>query len=393
MSKFPGKLAWQQVLHYTEQLHKDCTYPPETPFPYPWENIGSGYCYGPAFGHWDIVHATLDAIHTRKEHAKNQLLNNFHNQSIDGFLPGVIYKSNNEVNWSSVQTHPPVWPIAVEDYMNKYDDTSILLPSYEAIKKQIAWFENNRNAEEEGFYYTDILNNLWESGVDDGIRFKEIATGKFPCVDATSHVYLLYSYAEKWAIKLNDLENSSIFEGKAKALKEYIQTTLFDEETGFFHDSWAVGKPHQRHLAFEGIWAIVVGAATDSQAQLVIDKNLLNPNRFFTDHPMPTVAINDPDFELRMWRGPSWNSMTYWAARGCMKYERKDAAMAILEKALDATSEQFERTGTIWEFYHPFLGEQTEVKRKPYTEFNQPCKDYLGHNPLIAMAYLWEKCK
>ena len=70
------------------------------------------------------------------------------------------------------------------------------------------------------------------------------------------------------------------------------------------------------------------------------------------------MALSDPKFELRMWRGPAWNCMTYWAARGCLRYDRADAARKLLEAALDATATQFERTGTIWEFYHPQLGDQ-----------------------------------
>ena len=62
----------------------------------------------------------------------------------------------------------------------------------------------------------------------------------------------------------------------------------------------------------------------------------------------------------------------------------------LVEKALDAVSAQFERTGTVWEFYHPHGGNPEELLRKPHTQFNTPCRDYLGHNPLIAMARLWD---
>ena len=67
----------------------------------------------------------------------------------------------------------------------------------------------------------------------------------------------------------------------------------------------------------------------------MIDENLLNPQRFFTAHPLATVAKDDHRFEQRMWRGPAWNSMTWWAARGCMRYQRPDAAKLLLETALD----------------------------------------------------------
>jgi hypothetical protein len=85
--------------------------------------------------------------------------------------------------------------------------------------------------------------------------------------------------------------------------------------------------------------------------------------------------------------------MSYWAARGCLNYGRKDAAKIILAKALNESAKQFTRTGTIWEFYNSLGGKPEDVKRKPSTKFNVPCKDYLGHNPLIAMARLYDKVK
>ena len=62
----------------------------------------------------------------------------------------------------------------------------------------------------------------------------------------------------------------------------------------------------------------------------------------------------------------------------------------IVERALDASATQFERTGTIWEFYHPHGGDPLDVQRKPHTQYNTPCPDYLGHNPLIAMARIYD---
>ena len=81
--------------------------------------------------------------------------------------------------------------------------------------------------------------------------------------------------------------------------------------------------------------------------------------------------------------------MAWWAAQACLNYDYRLEAQTILEKAVDSTAEQFKKTGTIWEFYHPEGGNPEELTRKPDTEFNKPCKDYLGHNPLLAMARLW----
>ncbi|MBN2392289.1 MAG: glycoside hydrolase [Anaerolineae bacterium] len=389
-----GKPEWRPMLAYVAALHARSTHPAQRLFPYPWEEIGPGYCYGPAFGHWDLIHAILDVLPDAPEHARQQLLNNLANQEADGLVPGAIWMprdndpSRTQLRWSKTVGHPPVWMIAVQDYADLTGSDDLIPQCYDPLLRQIAWFETQRKAEPDGFYYTDILTHSWESGIDEGVRFHNVQTGPFACVDATAHGYALYDYATKWATRLS--KDSAKFAKKREALQRFIRETLFDIETGFFHDVWAVNNAAQRPFALEGMWPVVVGAATAEQAQRVIDENLLNPKRFFSAHPVSTVGVKDPLFELRMWRGPTWNSMTYWAARGCVQYGHVDTAHLLVEKALDASAAQFARTGTVWEFYHPHGGNPETLQRKPHTPFNTPCRDYLGHNPLIAMARLWD---
>ncbi|OGV52879.1 MAG: hypothetical protein A2017_17110 [Lentisphaerae bacterium GWF2_44_16] len=386
-----GKKEWRAMLSYTAELHGKSVHPPLPPFPHSWEEIGPGYCYAPAFGHWDIIHAVFDSLVSETSHAKQQLINNLTAQEDDGLVPGVIWLKDGKTGWSKLWGHPPVWIYAADEIIKKEKDNSFLRYCFEALKRQIVWFENKRKAEENGFFYLDILEKKWESGIDEGIRFDNAQRGAFACVDATSHVYALYKMAEDWGSKLNvDIKR---FKGKKEALADFIQNELFSEESGFFHDIWSVKNPELLVLAFEGVWPLVTGAATEAQAMRVIDENILNEKRFLTKHPLSTVAVCEPKFELRMWRGPAWNSMTFWAARGCLLYKRPDAAKLLLERALDASAAEFERSGTIWEFYHPHAGNPLDVKRKPQTAFNTPCRDYLGHNPLLAMARIYDGIK
>jgi glycogen debranching enzyme len=384
-----GKAAWRPLLRYVAELHEKSTHPPRPPFSRPWEEIGPGYCYAPAFGHWDIVHQVLDSLPAAPEHARNQLLNNLENQQEDGLVPGSIWMREGGPEWSREVAHPPVWPVAVEEWCEVTGSDELIQACFRPLVSQIGWWERNRKAEGEGFYYTDILSHRWESGIDEGVRFLEAATGPYACVDATAHVYLLYDHATRWGRLLG--EEAGGLQSRAAALREFMGQAMFDRETGFFHDIWAVGRGEQRPAAFEGMWPMAVGAATEEQAARVIDENLLEPERFFSAHPISTVGLRDAHFELRMWRGPVWNSMTYWAARGCLRYGRRDAARRLLAGALEASAAQFARTGTIWEFYHPLGGKPEELERKPRTRFNTPCRDYLGHNPLIAMVRLWRE--
>jgi putative isomerase len=382
-----GKPKWRPMLWYVADLHEQSVHPAQGPFPYPWEEIGPGYCYGPAFGHWDIVHAILDTLPAEPEHARQQILNNLAAQQEDGLVPGVIWMRQGSARWSTQSGHPPVWPIAVQDHADLTASDDLVRQCYEPLLRQIRWFEDHRRAAENGFYYADILTRTWESGVDEGVRFDDAQPGPFACIDATAHVYALYEAATAWSEALG--ADWKEFDRKAASLRDFLRNDLYDGESGVFYDIWAARDASKRHLTFESMWPIVVGAAASEQANRFIDEYLLDPHHFCSPHPICTVALSDPLFELRMWRGPTWNSMTYWAARGCLRYGRQDAACQLLEQALDESCAQFERTGTIWEFYHPQGGDPLELERKPQTQYNAPCRDYLGHNPLIAMARLY----
>lgn len=375
------------MLEYLAELHKKSTYPAEEPLSYPFETLGTGYVGGKCFAHWDTVHVALDAISQgRLKHARHQLLNLFELQQPNGFIPGLIYYWE-KIFWNADSTWPPVWPVAVDDYITAAGEEDIMPQAYKTLCRQIDWFEANRAARPDGFYYRDILDRNWESGVDEGIRFDSVQPGSLACVDATSHVWTLYETAARWSRQLG--QDGGEYAEKRDELGGFIQDKLYDEQTGFFYDSWIIKDTQRKPGAFEGIWPVVVGAATEDQASRVIDKHLLNRQRFLAPHPIPTVALDDPAFERRMWRGPAWNSMTYWAARGCLRYDRADAAGQLLERALNDSAVQFARTGTIWEFYDPTGGHPEELQRKPDTPNKIPCCDYTGHNPLHAMAHLY----
>ena len=397
------------MLEYDILLHKVDTHPAEPPFEFPWEDTGRGYGYGPGTGHWDLVHEIIDVLPEAPEHAYEQLLNDVRLQLPSGFLPGLYWMRTpkptddpkiydpEQAKFSPTQGNPPVWVVAADDYLEATGrDPKLMAEFLDRLKLQIGWFERERRAKPDGFLYLDIVNHKWESGVDEGIRFDDTGLAaahpnSTACVDATAHVYQMYVYAAKWAFLLG--QDPAPFEAKAAHLRTFIQTKLWSPEDGFFYDSWildgSVPKTARTH-SFEGFWPMVVGAATPEQGRRVIDEWLMRPDRFFTPHPIATVAKSDPKFELRMWRGPVWNSMTYWAARGALRYDRPEAARKLLEAALDDSAKQFDRSGVVWEFYDPFGGKPEDLKRKPTTQRNLPFPDYMGHNPLLAMARLWQ---
>ncbi|MEI7766533.1 MAG: trehalase family glycosidase [Phycisphaerae bacterium] len=388
------------MLRYVADLQRRCLHPPSPPFCRPWLEIGPGYCYGPACGHFDLVHEVLDLVAESPAIARDQMLNLLELQRADGLIPFVWMGENPARTWlpanlpmaerlAKALPYPPLWPVAVEACLAMRSDDELLAKAYAALCRQLAWFDTNRQLPDGGYYYADIFGDgRWESGMDQSCRFAEPLLQPSACVDATSHVFWCRRFAAAWARRLG--HDAGPHEEALARLRTYIQQAFFCAETNWFHDRWTVNDPPQRHLFFEGIWPMVVGAASPAQADAALRVNLLNPDRFLTAHPIATVARSDPAFELRLWRGATWNSMTLWAVEGSLAYGNRSGARELLEKALDSTAVQFARTRTVWEFYHPLGGNPEDVVRKPGRAQIGPCRDYLGHNPLSAMARIWK---
>ncbi len=390
---------WQPMLAATADLARRCLLPPEPPLQRPWINIGPGYCYGPAFGHFDLIHMVFDLVGGERDIATDQMENLLDIQRSDGAMPFLWMSDNPARLWMPVGLSveqrlaadlnwPPLWPAGIEACWQSGAGEAFLVRAAAALDRTLAWWEANRRLVEGGYFYGDLLaKGKWESGMDQCVRFADPPPRPMACIDACSHVLWCRRFAAAWARRLG--RNDALHRQAAADLAGLISSQLFSEETGWFHDAWSVNDPTHRPLAWEGVWALVAGAATPAQAQAAIDRNLLEPKRFFTPHPIATVAHEDPRFALRMMHGPAWNSFTLWAVEGCLAVERPDAARSILGAALDATATIHARTGTLWEFYHPLGGDPNELMRKPGQKKTVPCHDYYGHNPLRAMARIW----
>ncbi|MEM6312867.1 MAG: trehalase family glycosidase [Planctomycetota bacterium] len=379
-----GPEKWRGLLRYVARLHSRSIRTDRLNlFPHPWEEIGSGYHFGPAFGHWDICHACFDTVPSEPHHAARQMDNLFALQQPDGRMPVVMMLRNGEPHLHKpTLTHPPVWPTVIDALAERGVDRRPV--ALDVALRQLAWFDAHRNAGD-GYAYADLAQpDSFESGIDDGIRFLDVDTSDAhaePLVDASCHVWLLIDAIARWS-------GDDVFRGRADQLAAVVRETMWCDRLGFFFDPLHLrrGDPP---ASFEGIWPLALGIASNEQANRVIDDWLLRPDRLFGSHPLRTVAASDAAYEPRMWRGPAWNSMTLWAAIGCTRYGRHDAAVRLATAALDGSAAQFDRTGTIFEYYDPDGGPPEDLARKPYhPDQNTPSTDYLGHNPLIALARL-----
>ena len=84
--------------------------------------------------------------------------------------------------------------------------------------------------------------------------------------------------------------------------------------------------------------------------------HLTNPDEFWPEYPVPTVALDEPSFDAEdseaLWRGPTWISTNWFLINGLEKHGYTDIASDLREKTIKLVEEKGFR-----EYFNPLTGE------------------------------------
>ena len=161
----------------------------------------------------------------------------------------------------------------------------------------------------------------------------------------------------KIAQKLGENALAEEFANEHKVLKDVINELLWDENKGFYFDRLGDKLLSRRHIG--SFWVLIAEVATPERAEKMV-RELENPETFNLPYGVPSLAKNDPDYDLQKgyWCGPVWNPTMYMLLCGLRKYGYNKLARRIAEKFYTATLHVWENTGTIWENYLPELSDR-----------------------------------
>ncbi len=142
-----------------------------------------------------------------------------------------------------------------------------------------------------------------------------------------------------------------------RKLADIINHTLWDQKRGFYFDRLKDKRLSRMHIG--SFWALIAEVATPEQAERMVQQ-LDNPETFGLPYGVPSLAKNDPDYDLETgyWRGPVWCPVMYMLLCGLQKYGFAKTARRIAEKFYTATRHVWEATGTIWENYLPEISDR-----------------------------------
>ncbi|MDR3173540.1 MAG: hypothetical protein LBU19_04755 [Treponema sp.] len=165
-------------------------------------------------------------------------------------------------------------------------------------------------------------------------------------------------YMSALADILNDKETSFQFKKQYFSLKTRINTLMWNNDDGFYHDI----DRNERRLPVKtigGYWPLLAEIPNDDKAERIIAK-LQDPRFFGAPHPFPSLSVSEKSFDENGngYLGSVFPHLTFMVIKGLERYQRWDLArenaIRHLYFMLDSMSHDGNHhKGNLWEAYLP----------------------------------------
>ena len=324
--------------------------------------------YFNGFWAWDSWKHAAALAHVAPALAREQMRAMFDYQSADGMVADAVFLDRKDNNWRD--TKPPLASWATLAIYHATGDAAFVAEMYDKLVRYHRWWFAARDHDRNGlaeFGSTDgtRIAAAWESGMDNAVRFdgaKMLENGKGAwSLDQESVDLNAYLYREKLELAelagvLGKADERDAWLVDAEAMKRRFRARFFDADAGWFFDARVGGAERVRVFGPEGWTPLWAGIADAAEARGVI-ATMLDPKRFATPMPFPTLAADDPRFKPDdgYWRGPVWLDQARFGVEALRRHGRAadaDAMAARLVLQADGLAGQ----APMYENYDPRTG-------------------------------------
>ena len=277
------------------------------------------------FWAWDSWKHAAALAHFAPALARDQVRAMFDFQGADGMVPDCVYLDKAGNNWRD--TKPPLATWAVLEIYRSTGDKDFVAEMYDKLVRYHRWWFSARDHDHNGlaeYGSTDgtRIAAAWESGMDNAVRFDRArmlknADGAWS-LDQESVDLNAYLYREKLDLAelagvLGKSADQARWREEAVRMRALIRQRMYDGAAGYFFDARLGHDERVTVFGSEGWIPLWAGVASAEQAGHVA-RVMLDPKKFATPMPFPTLAKDDPHFSpiKGYWRGPVWLDQAYF---------------------------------------------------------------------------------
>jgi hypothetical protein len=299
---------------------------------------------------WDNYFHALAFRYTDPRLASDQIQFMLDHQLPDGMIPDAVYDEGTitrlEIPITAAVTKPPIVAWVAMHVYNQTGDLAMLRDIYEPLVRWNSWWFGLNDDDADGIVQ---YSHPFSSGLDDSPLWD--VGMPVEAVDLNTYLCLQMESLGKMAHVLGRMREATFWRSRADALGRRIIEHFYDEQAGLFwsqheHTPIRILTP----FSLYPLWTRRMPPAITEQ----LINHLRNPQTFWTNHPLPTVAVNDPHYNpQQMWRGPVWININYIFVEALQRINQPALAHDLAERTLRLVMGQDD----IYEYYHPGTGE------------------------------------
>ena len=323
---------------------------------------------------WDTFFAATLASAGDKDLAYANAIETLREETAEGFVPNYARAGN----WKSFdRSEPPVGAITVLGLYQKFGDRWFLNQTFPALLKWNTWWSEHRDVEGYLSWGSDAQNPpgnlddsargtregaILESGLDNSPMYDDAAYDSKSHVLQFADVGLMSMYIADcnalaaMADALGRAEDAHTLRERSEKYRQKLQT-LWSPGAGIFLNKDLRTGQFSHRLSPTNFYPMLARAATPEQAQLMVKQHLLNPQEFWGEWVIPSIARNDPAFkDQNYWRGRIWGPMNYLVYLGLRNYDLPDIRSEFVDKSYSLFLKEWRDHGHVHENYNAILG-------------------------------------
>lgn len=331
---------------------------------------------------WDTFFAATLAAVGDRDLAYANAIEICREATAQGFVPNYARGGG----WKSEdRSEPPVGAITLLGLYNKFHDRWLLADTFPALLTWNRWWSEHRDRQGYLVWGSDGENQpenlddnsrgtregaILESGLDNSPMYDDAAYDEKTHQLEFADVGLMGMYiADSDALAqiadiLGKTAESKELRDRAAKYRASLGT-LWDNNTGIFlNKDLRTGKFSHR-LSPTNFYPLLAKAATTEQALRMVNEHLLNPQEFWGQWVIPSIARNDPAFhDQNYWRGRIWGPMNYLVYLGLRNYPQPKIDQArheLSQKSLDLFLQDWRANGHVHENYNGATGNGDDV--------------------------------
>jgi glycogen debranching enzyme len=313
--------------------------------------------------YWDSCFHAIALAHLEPDLAKAELESLLAAQDPDGFVGHVTYwrgaarfpvSRQLEGRFALRPRHsaliqPPLVAQAVERVFDVTGDREFLGRVYDKLSAHYRWLGENRCPDGDGLI---ALISPFESGMDNtpaydsalgvrgprpgwwavrlrvaGLHVGHLALGRnydFPTIYGRAKfnvkdVAVNCIYAEalramvRMATELHQAQDAENWRTEATRVETAIITNNYEEAAGAFFPTYGPERRTSRVLTVAALFPLLLESLPSHMAEEIVNRHLIDPEIFWPEYPLPTVAMSEPSFDADpgegkhplIWRGPT----------------------------------------------------------------------------------------